>query len=31
MHLRPSITFEIFNKDALLESIEYFDEIWENA
>jgi sugar phosphate isomerase/epimerase len=31
MHLRPSITFEIFNKDALLESIEYFDEIWENV
>jgi len=31
MQLRPSITFEIFNKDALLESVRYFDEVMENA
>lgn len=31
MQLKPSITFEIFNKDALIESVKYFEDVLENA
>ncbi len=31
IELRPSITFEIFNKDALFESVRSFEEVLENA
>lgn len=27
MHLRPQVTFEIFEKEALSESVKYFDEV----
>lgn len=30
MHLKPDITFEIFDKEALLESVDYFDELWQS-
>ena len=29
MQLNPQITFEIFDKDALFESVKYFDEVVE--
>ena len=31
IELKPSIVFEIFNKEALFESTQYFEEVLENA
>ncbi len=31
MYLYPSVTFEIFDKEALHPSIDYFDELWESV